>query len=411
MKTMTNHSRKGFVLISALLITSISLLLLIPYASGVIADMKLTSMTNYSVLALDLAEAGVERAIWEIRYNGKSSDFTIPVTSFQSSAGDSKGEYEVTVALPDANSANIKSYGYAPNKSSYKSKKIIVVKYAFHRAFGRGITGAGGITMSGQADIDSYDSTALNASGNPAGYDGLKADGTYNKGQQGDIASNGAITLSGQSKVWGNANPGPGYPFSGVPNVTGTYGTLPAPITIDPIPDAVVAAALANNVNGNITKTVMVGGVPTQVPYTITGYNLSDSTDEINLPGGTYYFASISISGTAKIKILGPSTVYVVGNINISGQGIVNTGTMPKDLLLYSTGSDIKVSGQAPFYGAIYAPNATVTYTGQSDFYGSIVCGHNVDKGQAGLHYDKALANVMPGFVVNKVTSWQEAQQ
>jgi len=83
---------------------------------------------------------------------------------------------------------------------------------------------------------------------------------------------------------------------------------------------------------------------------------------------------------------------------------------VPKDFLLYSTGSDIKIAGQGVFYGAIYAPTATVTYTGQADFCGSIVCGFNADKGQAALHYDKDLIKVMPPFVANKVTSWQEKQ-
>ncbi len=399
MKKNMRYSQKGFVLVLSLLTTTILLALVIPYVSRVVTDYGLTSKIYSLNSALNMAEVGIERAIWEIGYNGNLSDFTIPVSSFQSSDGSSMGEYEATVTLPDDSNAIITSYGYVPNKSSYKTKKIVMIVYSFHRAFGKGIAGLTGISMSGQADIDSYDSSK-------GAYNALLADGTRNVGQEGDIASNGPITMTGQSKVWGSANPGDGYPFSGVPNVTGTYGTLQAPLVVDPIPNTVIDAALAVNNNSNIHQHVMISGVDTEVPYPLTNNALSVPNGNIYLAGGTYYFTSINING--QLNVEGPSSIYVVGNVDIAGQGVINTGGVPKDFLLYSTGSDIKIAGQGVFYGAVYAPSATVTYTGQADFYGSIVCGFNADKGQAALHYDKDLANVMPPFVVNKVTSWQE---
>lgn len=411
MKTIKKHSREGFVLISALLITSISLLLLIPYASGVLADLKLASIINDSTVALDLAEAGVERAIWEIRYNGKTSSFTIPVSSFQSSTGDSKGEYEVTAALAGNNSATITSRGYVPDKTSYKAKKTVMVTYSFHRAFEKAVVGLNGISMSGQALTDSYDSAALNAFGNPAGYNGLKADGTYNKSQEGDIASNGAITLGTNTYINGDANPGPDHPFSGTPPVSGTYGTLQVPITVDPI----VLPPDISSVNNN-SQIVIPGDPPVAIFTPGTQDLVLSGTTQIGLPAGTYYFTSVKMSGQSSINVTGAATIYIVGegggavDVNITGQGIVNSGK-PGNLVIYYTGSAIKMAGQASFSGAIYAPLATVTMSGQVDIYGSIVCGSNVDSGQAAVHYDIDLARVMPGFVDNKVTSWQEVQQ
>jgi hypothetical protein len=396
MKKNMKYDRKGFVLVLSLLTTTVLLALVIPYVSRVATDYGLTSRIHNLNAALNMAEVGIERAIWEIGYNSNSSP--IPVSSFQASNGSNIGEYEVSISS-DSSNAIITSHGYVPNKSSYKTKKTVMVTYSFHRAFGKGVAGMTGISMSGQADIDSYDSSK-------GAYDALLADGTRNVGQEGDIASNGPITITGQSKVYGSANPGDGYPFSGTPNVTGTYGTLQAPLTVDPIPEAVIAVALAVNNNSNIHKHVIISGVDTEVPYPLTNNALSVSSGEVCLSGGTYYFTSIGING--QIKVEGPSSIYVIGNIDIAGQGIVNPGGLPKDFLLYSTGSNVKIAGQGAFYGAVYAPTATVTYTGQADFYGSIVCGFNADKGQAALHYDKALANVMPTFVVNKVTSWQE---
>lgn len=402
MKIITIHDRKGSVLISALLITSISLLLLIPYMLGVMADFKLTSVVNNSIVALDLAEAGAERALWEIAYNSKIADFTVPVTSLQSSTGENLGEYDATVDFPDSNNAIIKSNGYVPNKASFKTKKTVIVTYSISRAFGQAVAGLDGITMSGQAFTDSYDSSL-------GLYGALLSDGELNISENGDIASNGAITLGSNTYINGDANPGDGYPFSGTPPVSGSYGTLQVPLTVDPIvlPDNISTV----NDNGNITIT---DGEET-TSYT-DGPAISLTNDEVlNLPAGTYYFTSITMSGQSSINVTGPSIVYIDGDgggvidVNITGQGIFNNGT-PGDLIIYYTGSSIMLAGQASFSGAIYAPSATITMSGQSDIYGSIVCGSAVNSGQASIHYDEALADVQPDFVVNKVTSWQEVQ-
>lgn len=404
MKTIMNHSRKGFVLVSALLITSISLLLLIPYADQVLQDLKLTSIINNSTVALDLAEAGVERAIWEIRYNNNTSSFTIPVSSFQSSTGDSMGEYEATVTL-DSNSATITSFGYVPNKSSYKAKKTVTVAYSLNRAFAKGVAALNSITMSGQASTDSYDSSV-------GPYNALLLDGTRNIGQEGDIASNGAITLGSNTNINGDANPGPDYPFSGTPPVSGSYGTLQVPIVVDPIvlPDNI------SSVNNNNLIDIPLTDPPTAIFNSGTNDLVLSGTTQIGLPAGTYYFTSLTMSGQSTINVTGAVTVYIDGasggavDVNITGQGIINETGQPGNFIIYYTGSTIRLVGQASFSGAIYAPSAAVTMTGQADIYGSIVCGSTVDSGQAAIHYDKSLVNVMPYFVVNKVTSWQDVQ-
>ncbi len=401
MKKIMEHNRKGFVLVLSLLTTAILLALVMPYVSRVVTDYGLTSKIYNSTSALNLAEAGVERAIWEIRYNSEISNFTIPVSSFQPSTGDSMGEYEAMVTLPDSNSATIISHGYVPNKSSYKAKKTVMVTYSFHRAFGQAIAGVNSITMSGQAFTDSYDSRI-------GAYNAL-VDGVRNIGQEGDIASNGAITLGSNTYVNGNANPGKDYPFSGTPPVSGSYGTLQTPLVVDPI-------ILPNNISlVNNNDSINTGDPPIEIFTPGTKNLVLSGTTQIVLPDGIYYFTSITMSGQSSIKVKEAAKVYIYidgasggkVNVNITGQGIMNIGK-PADLIIYYTGSAIKLAGQASFSGAIYAPSATVTMSGQADIYGSIVCGSNVDSGQASVHYDEALANIKPSWVADKVTSWQE---
>lgn len=403
MENLTNRKRRGFILVLSLLTASVVLILVIPYISRVVADYQFTSKIYNSTAALNLAEAGVERALWEIGYNGMAftgwststdgdgnTTRTISVNSFQTSTGDSIGDYTVSARTSaDGLSSTVTSTGYVPNRISPDAKRAVKVTCARNN-FSKAIISLSGITMSGQSYTNSYDSSL----------------GPYNAQphtQNGDIATNGAISLSGGAYVNGDANPGTGYPFSGTPPVSGSYGTLQAPIVVDPIPPSTVSAARSSNNNGNIIY------APYQNP--LNGYDLSvGSQSTITFPGGTYYFTSISVSSQSTINVTGPSTIYVDGGaITISGQGVVNSGS-PSNFVLYSTGANITLSGQSAFVGAIYAPSATVKLNGQENFYGSIICGANLDSGQAAIHYDLSLSNVTPVFANNRVTSWQEIQ-
>ncbi|MCX5680311.1 MAG: hypothetical protein NTZ95_06670 [Candidatus Omnitrophica bacterium] len=403
MKTKTKYSRKGFVLVSALLITSISLLLLMPYASGVLADLKLTSIVNNSTVALNLAEAGAERAIWEIKYNGKISNFTISVSSLQASTGSNMGEYEVTVTLPDSNSAIITSYGYVPNKLSYKAKKTIkvILDNLPRSVFTAAVASLGTIKMTGSASTDSYDSSKTDSNGNLVGYNMLLPDGSYNKGDEGDMITNKNIDMTGSAIINGDARTGPGYPFSG--NATGATGTLSVPITAPAISSEIMnAAKLATDYNKIIHEE---GDEPVSgTVLSITG------SKSITIPEGTYYFTKIKTTGTSVINTTGMVKIYVDGGaIDISGSGIINN-SQPKNLIIYSTGTAIDYTGSADLRAAIYAPNAYFRMTGSSELYGSVICGSNTDTGSSSIHRDLDLLTLDPFWAVSGDINytWQE---
>lgn len=401
MKGPAKNRRKGFILVVSLLAASVILILVIPYISRVVSDYRNTAKIYSSTAGLNLAEAGIERALWEIQYNNMTfsgwstvtdengnKTSTISVGSFQNSTGDVIGDYTVSAWVSaDGMSSTITSTGYAPNRVSPNGTKTVRVQCARNN-FSGAVISLNGITMSGGAFTDSYDSSLGSYFVQP-------------HTQNGDIATNGEIHLSGQAYVHGDANPGADHPFEGVPPVSGSYGTLQSPVVVDPIPSSTIDAARLTNDNGNI--------IYEPYPNPLNGYNLSvGGSSSITLPGGTYYFTSISMSSQSSINITGPSTIYVDGgSVTLSGHGVINNG-LPRNLLLYSTGPNVTISGQSAFVGAIYAPSATVRLSGQGNFYGSIVCGSNLDSGQAAIHYDMNLSNVLPVFSGNRVTSWQE---
>ena len=435
MKNLTGNGRRGFALVLALLTTTISLILMMAYISRVVADYRFTAKIYSSTVALDLAEAGVERALWEIVYNnstfsgwssgtdsGGNPTRGISVASFTASDGTVMGSYDVAVSIPNSMTATITSVGYVPKKVSYDSKRTVRVAYARHNySMGVGASGTAGITLGTQGKIDSYNS----------------ANGTYSAthtNSNGNISTNGPINFGTQAKVWGDAHPGAAYPFSSQPsNVSGSWGTLQAPLVIDPIPQSALNAACfpTGNSNANIIKGNSAD------PSPLIGNALTLGTQKtVTLPGGTYYFSSITLGTQARMTVTGPSIIYVDGgnvsigtqadlninagvattfyiaggNMTVSTQGDINNLGAPKNLMIYSTGNIINLVTQTDLYAAIYAPNAAINLTTQGDIFGSVMCKSFVSGTQAGVHFDMDLLNVSPVFASSGVTYWQETQ-
>ena len=406
---------RGFALITSVLIISILIPLVIAYIARVTAEYRFTSKFYNSIAAFNLAEAGIERALWEINYNdsvfsgwsssvdgGGNTTITSPASpapSLATLAGQTIGEYTVTVYIPSAqNPVTITSTGFAPNKLSADEERTIILQCEKNYQFTRGIVGLNSVKFSGGAYSDSYDSSK-------GPYNSDITSPLYNAGQQSSVASNGSITLSGGSYIYGDANPGPDYPFNPPPSptvVTGSYATLQAPLQLDPIPPAEISNARTSNNNAVIDPAILPPGT----------YDLDLSGgDALTLPQGTYYFTSIKLTGGSSIQVSGPVKIYVDGGeIDSSGGSFVNSG-VPKNLLILSTGPEIELSGGTSFIGCIYAPTSNIKNSGGCTIYGAIVCGSNVDSGGAALHFDIDLLKISPNFGTYKITYWQEIKQ
>ncbi len=459
MRNNQRGGRRGFALVLALLTTSISLILMMAYISRVVGDYKFTGKIYTQTAALDLAEAGAERALWEINWGPNKAQFASTGyitgwTQTTDAAGNSTstsnnnilktggtsletvGYYDVTLIKDTHNTYDaatnriyITATGYAPTRTGYDSRKkvkVVYELYALHNfSMGIGASGTAGISLGTQGKIDSYNS----------------ANGTYAATKQnsnGNISTNGPITFGTQAKVYGDAHPGAAYPFSSKPsNVSGAWGTLQAPLVIDPIPQSTLDANRlpTGNSNGNIIK----GN--SGDPSPLVGNALTLGTQKtVTLPGGTYYFSSITLGTQARMIVTGPSIIYVDGgnvtvgtqadlNINVGGattfyiaggnmtvstQGDINNLGVPKNLMIYSTGNTISLTTQTDLYASIYAPNAAVNLTTQGDIFGAISCKSFISGTQAGVHFDMDLLNVpiFPGGsgTASGVNYWQEIQ-
>ena len=125
-------------------------------------------------------------------------------------------------------------------------------------------------------------------------------------------------------------------------------------------------------------------------------YDLILNNDEnLTLAPGTYIFDDIVMHGTSSLTLTGPTTIYLDDDLEMEGGTVINTTQNPADLTIIADGdwdgSNIKLTGNAEFYGSILAPNSAIQLTGNADFYGAII-GRTVDFGGTfAFHLDESL--------------------
>jgi Flp pilus assembly protein TadG len=233
------------------------------------------------------------------------------------------------------------------------------------------VIGLDKFTMSGSSWIDSYAS----------------ADGPYDPAtasHNGDACSNTTIKMSGSSAIYGDAHPGPGciVDSSSSIGVLGNEEPLQEPLVLPPVDPG--DAAVNNN---NLTIPLSDEG---EEPLSGGEFNLSGG-DHVQLSPGTYYFSKMTLSGGSSISIVGPTKIYVTGDVSLSGGSVANLTQLPINLQLYPMGSKCVISGGSQFHGAVYAPTAKVERSGDSDYYGMIVGRELVLSGGGGIHVDESL--------------------
>jgi Flp pilus assembly protein TadG len=226
-----------------------------------------------------------------------------------------------------------------------------------------GVVGMGSVTMSGNAFIDSYNSN----------------NGAYSAGSatsNGDVQSNGAITLAGGNTIYGDASPGPGFAATGGV-VTGSRAPLTSTVSY---PAASAGTYSTNNSNANVASHISNGD-----------FNLSGS-NSATMPAGVYYFNDFTMSGSSTVTVTGPTTIYVTGTTSISGS-VVNISGTPSNLQFIVIGShSVTLSGSSAFIWELYAPQSPVTLSGSAQIFGSVI-GGSIRISGGSIHYDQALGS------------------
>lgn len=221
---------------------------------------------------------------------------------------------------------------------------------------GYGIVGMNRVEIIGNATVDSYDSSL----------------GSYTVGsalQNGSIASNGNIDLTGIITVNGDANAGVGMggPNNiGIVSITGSDEDITSPLVFDP------------------------PVLPTPAPPNLGQFNNTGNSN-VTLTSGVYRYSSFNLLGNQTLNITGDVTVYVSGSFTLTGN--INTaGNKPANFKIRMlSASPVNITGNTSLYLDLYAPRNPITITGNNDFYGRFLGKSIKYTGNGKFHYDESI--------------------
>lgn len=384
-------NKKGVVLITSMIfIAVIAIFATVLFAQTIYERRQIEFQTN-RIVAFQLAESGVDEAYAQLVNNPNYSG-----TGTVVNLGD--GQYTTSVTTPDlVNNPNIRaitSIGYAPNNqtASYAYQEKTVTTYVQVNAqspFNHAIFSDGKVKFKDEAKSDSYRSSA-------GPYGGA------NVGQKGNVASNttraDSMEFRDQSRVRGDA-------------ICGPEGNPRQVITQERAHENIQGRIYANSNEQNNPRATLPGNLQSSGELELGG------SQERRLRSGVYWFEEMKISGNGKLKLDGPTVIYVTGEVTITGNGVATSQSLPKNLIVLVVGNqDVQIKGQGALYGVVYAPQSSnVKLTGHAELFGSMVAKEFRADAHSKIHYDEDLKNLdhpnvpkaTPATV--NVVSWQEA--
>jgi hypothetical protein len=230
--------------------------------------------------------------------------------------------------------------------------------------------------MDSNARVDSYDSADGSYAAQTSG-----SGNSAHANENGDVGSNGPISMDSNTVVWGDATPGPSSSVAqnGNSEVTGSTTPLLTPVVFPPITvpaGGPGANALVNGTQSRAAGTYFnVAG-----PATIVVRNLTvDSNSEIRIDasGGpvTFYVArNFTLNSNAKIYSLTRTPADVAFNLS----------SAPANTVLFDSNVEL--------YGTVYAPQADIRIDSNAQIFGSIVAWRLELNSNSMIHYDEAHA-------------------
>lgn len=405
-------------------------------ARATLIDSRITQNYKESIRALYIAEAGIARAVDEIKNKGTSfNDILVGsdglsgtkddgILSFGVSIKFGGGIYSVKVI--DNNDGDKNLFKDSDNRviiisagsvnGSVKNIEVGVEKTSTF-LFDKALFADAGLTFTGSGKVDSYDS-ALGAYGNK------------NNAANGDIGTNStstspaAVSLYDFFVVHGDAFIGPGgdttsaFSLDGGSQITGTTSTLTSKKELPSI------SAPSGLPDRGFLTVPLYGEEYIGSSGSYSSINVQNGSDLIINGSGeiVIYAQKLIFNNTSKLYIdpaVSKVTIYTEA-VTFNSSGVqLNASTGPKDIPLPSKlvvlGTDSMTICDFPlnfeFYGTFYAKNADITFAGNgTNIYGAIVGKTiTVPKGEdVNFHYDEDLVNSNSTANVFKILSWRE---
>jgi hypothetical protein len=412
--------RQGSALLTAIIFSFLVMTLMGSYLYLSSSEYRLSTRSFLSNASFNLAEGGIDLALNAIQTKNSTGWTTGTDSSGRSYWARAYGDYElgsnitgiinIVILGPSTDTPEIYAEGLAQGHAAGDFKKQIYANLTSgFKPFKNGFNTKRGIVLKGNNVVfNSFDSR----------------DGAYGPGN-----INSEVTISttsvevdaidiGNAKVYGYVATGSQMPDVGPKGSITDYanpGRVDASrITTDyyaDFPD-IGAPTLVSPLNSIVSSGVIMGG-----DYNISSWSLSGN---VIIAGNTRIVISgdIKVSGNDSITIMPWASLQIFSDddIDIGGNGIVNSSNNPAQLLIVGTDTgqgddDIKISGNGKLSAIVYAPNANVSLNGGGNsghVMGAIAAYDATLVGNALFSYDEALTDYILGGGGYEIDEWVE---
>jgi hypothetical protein len=230
-----------------------------------------------------------------------------------------------------------------------------------------GFIGFERVDLTGRINIDSYNSAIA-----PYSRDTALGNAT--------LLSNGPIQPNFEGELRGGLHAGPATPaFKPRRNLTITGATNPLtvllaapPVALDPFSHDSANAALPKEFfkNGNLN----INGKHTAV-----------------IPAGVYYLNDFIIDSAATLRLQGPATLLISGQVNIVGTIETQDNRPAFCRIRLTSDKQVTITHSNILHLDLYAPQSPINISGKGELFGSIVGRTLAITGSRDLHFDESL--------------------
>lgn len=328
----------GSALVAALAGTFVLSLIAVAVLALSTTQMAITAHDRQSLIAFNVADAGVTRAIYQLN---RSDSYT----GETGVAGN--GEYSVAVSTPldDPKARIITATGFYPNIANYKIRRKIMTRAELRlsHAFDYALIGSHGLKLKGTVDI----------TGNIHSNSNIEAEGkVYVDGMAtavGSIDADHEVTFTQGQQSGAASVVFPAIDAAGLKEQAKANGETWGDVKIDGKTVATVQGLIHGNLEiknqAQVTFSGVVyveGKIEIKNSATVTGNNIVVADEEIEIENNTVITSSAGGTLTFISLESGEEAIEVKNNANISA-------------ILYAPEGEIELENQAYVFGSVVA--------------------------------------------------------
>ncbi len=417
-----SSGKEGSALLTAVIFSFVVVSLMGSYLYLSSSEYRLSTRSYLFGASFNLAEGGIDLALnalnqddksgWSTGTDGDGDTYWARAFKDYDLGGNITGEIRVVILKAETAMPEIYTEGLVSgHPSGDVTKQLRVELSSGFFPFLNGFNSKNGVVLKGNDVIfDSYDSRNGNY-----GFGNMNSNITVaTTSVKSDSFDVGNADIYGYVAT-GGADPDVG-PQGSITDFSNPGKVDQSRITTDyyaEFPDASAPALTSPSTYLPDSGTV-TGGEYLLASWSMEGSKTLDITGDTTI----VVTGDMKMSGDALVRIASGATVeiYVNGDADLSGNGILNSSQKPEQFLLFGTnttegGQTIKISGNGYLAAAVYAPNAVVELKG-GGYYGRVygaVAGYDAKLvGKSHFSYDEALADYDIGGGGYAVDEWVE---